>query len=523
MHNGVIIAVGSQEEVMTHPHAPGAVVDMGGATLMPGLHDLHIHPLMGGLSLMSCRFEQGSPMDVVLSTVATCANEAEPGDWIRGGQWIAAALGDATPDRRLLDQVAPDNPVMLNDMSMHTLWVNSAALAAADITADTPDPAGGLIERDAEGEPTGVLRETATTLVERIAPPITREINAEAMDNAMTLLLSYGVTSITDAVVAPDSLQAYLDLADAGNLQMRVRGCFPWGVEAEDHALFDSYMNRRHDFDRARFRLDCAKTFLDGVPTEGHTAAMLHPYEPGPDGTVKDPARGLLILDPADLNAFTARMDAMGVTVKYHATGDWSARVAFDAIAYARQANGPEGPTHDVAHLTYVDNADLQRAVGLRATLEYSPYLWFPTPVLSDVRHAIGEERADRTWPVREGLDSGALVVAGSDWAVVPSANPWIAIETLVTRSVPGETDPQDVNGAAEAISMAEALDIFTINGARQHGSNELVGTIEPGKIADLILLDRNPLTAPIETVHATSVLRTYIEGDLVYSAQPAE
>tara|TARA_A100001391_G_scaffold205464_1_gene207461 strand:- start:12 stop:824 length:813 start_codon:yes stop_codon:yes gene_type:complete len=213
VHNGVIIAVGSEEEVLTHPHAPGAIVDMGGATLMPGLHDLHIHPLMGGLSLMSCRFEQGSPMDVVLSTVATCASEAEPGDWIRGGQWIAAALGDVTPDRRLLDQVAPDNPVMLNDMSMHTLWVNSAALAAAGITADTPDPAGGLIERDAEGEPTGVLRETATTLVERIAPPITREINAEAMDNAMTLLLSYGVTSITDAVVAPDSLQAYLDLA----------------------------------------------------------------------------------------------------------------------------------------------------------------------------------------------------------------------------------------------------------------------------------------------------------------------
>ncbi|MFD2501177.1 amidohydrolase family protein [Rhizorhabdus histidinilytica] len=187
----------------------------------------------------------------------------------------------------------------------------------------------------------------------------------------------------------------------------------------------------------ARFRTDCVKMYEDGVPTESHTAAMIDPYEPGADGHLHEPARGMLLVGPATLDPLLTRLDKMGITVKFHAAGDQASRTALDAIAAARKANGPDGPMHEVGHLTFVNPADLARAKAIRATLEFSPYLWFPSPINDDIIKAIGEERIKRVWPVREGIDSGALVIAGSDWSVVPSANPWIGIETLVTRRAP--------------------------------------------------------------------------------------
>jgi predicted amidohydrolase YtcJ len=174
-----------------------------------------------------------------------------------------------------------------------------------------------------------------------------------------------------------------------------------------------------------------------------------------------------------------------------------------------------------VGHLTFIQPADLARAKALRATLEFSPYLWFPSPINDDIMSAVGPLRIERVWPVREGIDSGALVIVGSDWSIVPAPNPWVAIETLVTRRQPGETQGPGF-GPAEAITLQEAIRLFTVNAARQTGSIRTLGSIARGKSADLIVLDRNPLRIPLTQVHEVKVLQTYIEGEKVFDRAAA-
>jgi predicted amidohydrolase YtcJ len=205
----------------------------------------------------------------------------------------------------------------------------------------------------------------------------------------------------------------------------------------------------------------------------------------------------------------------MGLTVKYHAAGDAAVRAGLDAIAAARRVNGFSGHLHDVGHCTFVTRADVARARGIAATFEVSPYLWGPSPINDSIAAAIGDARMERVWPVREMLDAGALVVAGSDWAVVPSVNPWIAIEQLVTRERVGGSS--DTFGRAEAITLEEALALFTTNAARHLGREGSLGAIAPGMLADLVVLDQDPYAVAIRDVHRTRVRMTIIGGAVVY------
>jgi predicted amidohydrolase YtcJ len=328
--------------------------------------------------------------------------------------------------------------------------------------------------------------------------------------------LSYGVTSLTDAVVTVPMMRAYDALADRHLLKTRVIGCMVYGRDAGVAGGFEEMLQTRRSYARERFAPTCVKIFMDGVPTDSHTAALLEPYAPGPDGEVKSPERGLLIIQPAELDPLVARLDKLGLAIKFHAVGDLASRTALDAIAKARAANGNAGPRHVVGHLTFIQPIDLARAKPLGVTLEFSPYLWFPSPIDDDITSAVGPKRIERVWPVREGIDTGALVIVGSDWSIVPSPNPWVALETLVTRRKPGDTQGPSF-GPAEAISLQEAINLFTVNGARQTGSLRSLGSIARGKSADLIVLDRNPLRIPVTEVHEVRVLQTYIDGEKVF------
>jgi predicted amidohydrolase YtcJ len=313
-------------------------------------------------------------------------------------------------------------------------------------------------------------------------------------------------------------------LSDEGALNQRVRACIAYGKMLGKGADFEDVLAHRTDYARPRLRTDCVKVFMDGVPTESHTAAMLTPYASGLTDVDKDPARlrGLLLVPPAELNPLVARLDRLGVTMKFHSVGDRATRAVMDAIAAARAANGPNGPQHDAGHLTFVDPADLARARSLNVALEFSPYLWYPQPIDDDIIKAIGPERIARAWPVREGLEAGALVVAGSDWEVVPSANPWIGIETLVTREAPDGGRPGEAFGPGEAITLKQAIDLFTINAARHMGDADRLGSLETGKIADFIVVDRDPLAIPITDVHNVKVKSVYVDGRQVFAAPPA-
>lgn len=492
-------------------------VDLAGKTVIPGLHDMHVHPLGAGLALQQCKFEQGSSPQQIFDVVAACVKKAKPGEWITGGRWAASSFGDAPPTRQMLDRIAPNNPVALTDISGHSTWANSLALKAAGITRATPNPEGGIIEHDAAGEPDGLLRESAAHLVRQKIPAPTPEQNAQALKTGIDMLVSYGVTTLVDAVVTPEGLTAYQALTARNQLKAHVRGCLVYGRGWGDNSQFDQILADRARYTSARFKLDCVKVFEDGVPTESHTAALIDPYAPDEHGQVKEPQRGLLLVQPAELDPLVTRLDKQGITVKFHAAGDQASRTALDAIAAARKANGPNGPTHDVGHLTFIQPEDMKRAKTIRATLEFSPYLWFPSPINDDIIKASGAERIQRVWPVREGLDSGALVVAGSDWSVIPSANPWIGIETLVTRQAPDGQRPGESYGPQEAITVKEAIDIFTINAARQFGYADSHGTIEAGKAADFIILDRNPFKIAATDLHKVVVTQSYVGGELIY------
>jgi predicted amidohydrolase YtcJ len=207
----------------------------------------------------------------------------------------------------------------------------------------------------------------------------------------------------------------------------------------------------------------------------------------------------------------------MGLTVKFHDAGDAAVREGLNAIAAAREANGIGPQMHNVGHCPFVAREDIARARSMGATFEVSPYLWFPSPTSNSITTAVGEALVERVWPVREMVDAGALVIPGSDWAVVPSVSPWIALETLVTREQPGGSHQSF--GKGEAISLDQAFDLYTINSARQAAMAGKVGRIEPGMLADVIVVDRNPFRIPITHVHETTVKMTFISGEIVYQA----
>jgi predicted amidohydrolase YtcJ len=517
--NGIIIAVGDEQTVSKHKAAQTKTLDLKGAAVVPGLQDMHVHPMGSGLMQQQCSFPQGSKSAQVLDAVKACVAKRAKGEWIVGGQWDAASFGKTPVHRSLLDKVSPDNPVALSDISMHSVWANSKALELAGITADTKNPPGGVIERDAKGQPTGVLRESAGGMVRAKVPPTTPEQAEQALRWSLDHMLSYGITSFSDAGVDESTLQAYAKIADAGDLKLRTRACQGWRPSLAPGADdVSQYELRRTLYSRERLSPDCIKIGLDGVPTDGHTAAMLEPYADAKDRN--DPrAKGIAMVPEARLKQAVIDFDARGFTVKMHAAGDAAVREGLDAIEAARKANGFSGRLHDVSHNSFVHMDDIRRARGIAATFEMSPYIWFPNPIIPDIVKAVGPERMKRWTPVKDAIDAGALVVPGSDWAVVPSVNPWLAIETLVTRQKPGGGG--ETLGEAERITLQQAFDMFTVNGARHMGNAGKTGAIRRGLYADVLVLDRNPFKIPVTQIHQTRVTTALINGEVVYQWQP--
>jgi len=514
---GVILAVGSASEVSALKTGSTRVVELAGASVLPGFHDVHVHPVFGGILEKQCKIAQGAALEAIQARVKECVAKAAPGEWITGGQWDASAIG-RIPDRSMLDAVAPRNPVWLHDTSGHSTWANSKALEAARISGKTPDPEGGIIERDARGEPTGIQRETANGLIQEHAPPPSAEHTQAALEWALQNMLSYGITSFTEASVGfsaglPREAGVWRTVADQGKLKQRARLCLTW---APGNAEAESVIAGRNAYTRDRLSPDCVKIFLDGVPTDSHTAAMLDDYAGTVEGRNDEAARkGLLLVPQAQLDEAVTRFDSMGLTVKFHAAGDAAVRAGLHAVEAARKTNGFSTLSHNVGHCTFVAKEDLAIARRVGAAFEISPYLWDPSPINDDITKAIGPERIRRVWPAREMIDAGALVVPGSDWAVVPSVNPWIAVETLVTRENPGGSSRSF--GKEQAITVAEAIRLFTENAARHEGSEDKLGRIEPGMLADLVVVDQDPYAVAANRLAQTKVLKTIINGEIVY------
>jgi predicted amidohydrolase YtcJ len=520
VRRGVIVDVGSDALVGAYRGPLTRVIDLGGRTVLPGFHDMHLHPVGAGQMLRSCVLKREATPEEIRATVAACAARARPGEWITGGSWVNDVFRNEPQDRRLLDEAAPDNPVILSDETYHSAWVNSAALERAGITRDTPNPPNGAIERRPDGEPNGLLRESAAALVRSKVPPPSVADDAAALREALQILLASGITSFQDALASRSTLAAFALLADRGELKQRVKACLGWSYSRDGvDTRFESLYRERGLYRRERFDPSCVKIVNDGVPGEGHTAAMLEPYASPVPGDVHNERRlGIMNVPPDVLKSVVTRFDRDGAALLIHCTGDACARAAVDAIAVAREANGWSGVLHQIGHNNFTTAQDLRRGRKLGATFEFSAYLYYWNGVTRTYFKAIGPRRFERYKPVREAIDAGAIALEGSDWPVSPTPNPWIAVETLVTRKKPGGSDEPPL-APKQAITIRDAIDIYTVNAARQFGHSDEVGSIEAGLLADLIVVDRNPFEVPVTALHETKVEMTLIHGEVVYEA----
>ena len=523
--DGRFIAVGSNNEIDEFIGEDTEVMDLQGRMTMPGMFDIHIHPVDGAMAaLYDCSFPFTFTVEEILEHVAGCVSEAEAGEWIRGGQWaVGLATLDQSIDAELLDTVAPDNPVFLMDSTVHNAWVNTLALERLEIGPDTPDPAGGSIIRDNEGMPIGILIDDAAYNAIAVLPDYSVEQYEEALAWIVDLLHRYGVTGFKDAIAEAGALRAYNALDRSGRLNARVAASLIWKrawIQGhEDHLL---NIEQRDVYRSEHVNPDFIKIFLDGI-APSRTAYMLEPYLPH-DAFPAD-FRGEPLHDSAILAEDVTNFDALGLTVKMHAVGDGALRQGLDAIEAARAANGPSGLRHEISHAGLMHADDFGRFAELDAIPELAPTLWYPVPGVVEAQTAtIGRERAEFSFPIRSLVESGAEPAYGSDWpAVVQTPNPWPGVEALLTRQDPYLDDPQEYKWAEQAVDLETALEIVTINGARALKVEDVAGSIEVDKSADLIVLDRNLFEIPAPDIADTQVLTTVFEGHTVYEASQVQ
>lgn len=508
--DGRVVATGSAAKVRRAAGKGAKVKQLGGRTVLPGLGDMHVHPLIAGDAMSNCQIPQAADGAGLLKKLAECVASKKPGEWVVGDGFAPERIKDIPISLATIDSVSPDNPVFLMGTTYHEAWVNSRALESAGITRDTPVPGKGMVQRDAAGTPTGMLIEDAKALAQARIPPKTADQDRAALASALRVLLSYGITMIDDAMALPNGLAAYAALADRDELNLQVKACMAYNqtLVPFSKAAFEQMVASRATYARTGFNPNCVKVFMDGTPTAAHTAAMREPYLYSEMGS---PPKGELQVDPADLAARLVQWDKQGLQVKLHSAGDDAVHVALDAIEAARKANGSTGPRHMIAHSTFITPDDMARAKTLNVILEFSPYAWFPQPVIDEIERGVGPDRMARAWPVHDAMKQGILSVAGSDWPVVPNPNPWLAIETAVTRQAPGGSSR--TLAPAQAISLRQAIDMFTINAAKAIGLDKTRGSIAVGKAADFIVLDRDVFTIPLTEIHKVTVLHVLSNG----------
>ena len=532
---GRIVAVGTDTEVSALIGPRTEVIDLAGRMLLPGFVDSHVHASGAGLERIRCDLSGVHSRDDYLAAVRRYARHHPAAAWITGGGWSLDVFPGGVPGKEDLDWAVPDRPVFLANRDHHAAWVNSRALALAGVGADTSDPADGRIERDARGEPSGVLQEGAMNLVERAVPRPDLGEQVAGIREGQRYLHALGVTGWQEAIVGdyavvPDCFDAYLEAERRGLLTARVVGALWWQREAGIGQL-DGLAERRDRAAQAaraagpgggRFCATSVKIMQDGI-CENFTASMLTPYL---NAHGRETSRaGASFFDPQELKAAVTAIDARGFQVHFHAIGDRAVREALDAVAAARGANGPGHGRHHISHLQVVHPDDLPRFRALSVIANCQPLWACNEPQMTELTLPfLGRERAAWQYPFGGLARSGAQLCFGSDWPV-SSPNPLWEIHTAVNRTIPpgypyGGAEGDEPFLPSERIDLATALAAATIGSAYvNHGEHE-TGSIEVGKRADLVVLDRNLFGQPAGEIALAQVDVTIVDGVVVHTRQ---
>lgn len=516
---GRIVYVGSDAGAAPWIGPQTRSVDLQGKMLLPGFHDSHVHLVGGGIELDECDLNGLVTLDQVLAKVREFAERHPDRKWIRGGGW-PLTLSGGNPHKELLDKIVADRPVILDAFDGHSSWVNSRALEIAGITKETPDPVRGRIERDPKtGEPTGTLRESAARLVIAKTPPYTHEDFVRGLRRGLEIANRFGITSVQEAQVTDHHLNAFMELDRAGELTVRTvaamrfdpgKGMSQIPQLVEWRSKYQSPpLSARAGYTQ-RLRTTAVKIFQDGV-IESRTAALLQPYL----GTGRE-EQGWLNFEPEVFKPVAAELDRLGFQIHVHAIGDRAIQSSFDALEFAQARNGRRDSRHHLAHIQLFDPPDIARFRRLGVVANFQPLWAQADPYIVEMTlPVLGPERSRWLYPIRSVASSGAVIACGSDWSV-SSMNPLDAIQVAVTRR--GHLEKL---GPAwipeEAVDLPLMLAGYTINGAYVNFEENETGSIEVGKAADLIVLDRNLFEIPAHEIHLAKVLLTLLDGKAVY------
>jgi predicted amidohydrolase YtcJ len=513
IYRGKIVAVGDDPEIERRRGMGTKVINAGGRLVLPGIVDCHVHFLDGSLSLGRANLAGSKDPAEIQKRLREYAAQRPGDDWILGRGWNYAMFApEALPHKKYLDELFPSRPVFLEGFDGHTYWANSKALVLAGITRDTPDPPNGTIVRDPNtGEATGALKESAQDLVAKIIPKPSRVEQLLALRAGMKWANEHGITRVHSAGQDFEALDLFDQMRHRGDLTVRMYIAYflnppelrPQDLDAIDHA--------RKKFHDDWIDADAVKFMVDGV-VESHTAAMLEPYS-------DDPAlKGKLFWEPANYQAAVAELDKHGLQLFTHAIGDYGVRTALDAYEYAATRNHKRDRRPRIEHIETIAASDIPRFGKLGVIASMQPLHSYPDSDTLEVwaRNA-GPDRASRAWAWKSIADAGGHLAFGSDWPVV-TLNPWEGIQTAVTRQT-SEGKPEAGFIPEQRLTVAQAIEGYTLGAAFAGRREKSEGSLEIGKLADLIILSQNIFDVNPHRIDATKVVTTIVGGRLVYQA----
>ena len=509
-----IVAVGSDTDIANLQSKDTKVIDAKGHLVLPGFTDCHIHFIDGSFSLGRVNLEDARDAADIQQRLREYGGKHPGNDWILGRGWNYAMFPTSLPDKKYLDEVFPDRPAFLEGYDGHTYWANSKALALAHITKDTPNPANGIIVRDPQtGEATGALKEAAQSLVLAVIPKPTRGEKLAALRDGIRWANENGLTRVHSAGGDFEEFDLYDELLRHGDLTLRFYVSYfqdPPELRPQDISAIE---DARKKYTGDWLSAGAVKFMIDGV-IESHTAAMLGSYSDDPS------LKGKLFWDPDKYKSAVAELDKRNLQLFTHAIGDYGIRTALDGYENAERLNHSSGRRPRIEHIESVSTADIPRFGKLRVIASMQPLHSYPNNDTLDVwARNIGPERASRAWVWKSIAKDGGQLAFGSDWPVV-TLNPFKGIQTAVTRQT-SQGLPKDGFVPSQRLSVAEAIRGYTLGAAFAGFREKTEGSLEPGKLADLIILSQNLFQIDPHTIDKTKVLTTVVGGRVVFQSKP--
>jgi predicted amidohydrolase YtcJ len=510
--DGKILALGTDQQIQALAGSSTKTVDAKGHLVLPGFVDCHIHFMEGSLGLEQVDLNGADSVPEIQKRVKAYTESHPDRPWILGMGWQYPVFAPSgLPNKKVLDDVVADKPVFLTAYDGHTTWANSKALQLAGITRDTPDPPNGKIVRAADGEATGALLEHASALVNKVAPTPTREERLDALRKGIHEANRVGLTRVHSAGGDFEYLDLYDDLRKSGDLTLRFYIAYfldPPELKADQISKIEA---ARKTYNDEWLSGGVVKTMLDGV-VESHTAAMLEPYTDDPSQS------GKLFWDPAKYKEAVRELDKRGFQVFTHAIGTKAVRTALDVYELANQTNHHHDARDRVEHIETITAQDIPRFGKLGVIASMQPLHAYPDDdTLKIWARNAGPDRASRAWPWQGIENGGGILAFGSDWPVV-TLNPWPGVQNAVTRET---TDGKPPGGwvPEQRISLADTIKAYTLNAAFAGHREKTEGSIEPGKVADLIVLGQDLFKMPASDLSKTEVMLTMVGGKVVYQS----